>query len=140
MTATTTDRNSPALHIERPLTLVLKTSTPDIPAGVMVCIDATGTALNAADTAGLKIMGRSAHAASYAGGDRFIVVERGTFWFANDGTIALANVGGAATILDNQTLSLAATTANDIIAGYIEAVDANLGVAIAILGGLPAAA
>lgn len=139
MTATTVDRNSPALYIERQIKLPLKTSTADIPAGVMVCVDATGTALNAADTAGLKIMGRSAAPASYSGGDRFVVVERGVFYFANDGTIAQANVGGAATIADNQTLSLAATTTNDIIAGYVEAVDSN-GVAIAILGGLPAAA
>lgn len=140
MAATTLDRNSPALHIERQIKLQLKTATPDIPAGVMVCTDATGTALNGADTAGLKIQGRSEHPASYTNGDRFIVVTRGVFWFANDGTITIANVGQLATILDNQTVSLAATTANDIGAGYIEQVDASLGVAISILGGRPEAA
>ena len=51
----------------------------------------------------------------------------------NDGTITVANgVGRNATILDDQTVSLAATTTNDIVAGEIEAVDATLGVLVAI--------
>ena len=49
-------------------------------------------------------------------------------------TITVANgVGRNATILDDQTVSLAATTTNDIVAGVIEAVDATLGVLVTIL-------
>lgn len=141
MAATTVDRNSPALHIERPMKVPLKAGSV-IPAGVMVCVDATGLAVNASDTAGLSIVGRSAHAASYAAGDRFIVVERGVFYFGNDGTINVthANTGVLAMILDNQTLTLAATAVNDIGVGYIESVDAVFGVAVSILGGKPSAA
>lgn len=134
MAATTVDRNTPALHIERQIKLPLKAAT-DIPAGAIVSVDATGNAVNGADAAGQIAMGRAAHSASYAAGDRWIVVERGVFWYANDGTVLTASIGSPCTILDNQTVSLAATTVNDIVAGYVEAVDSVLGVAVAMLGG-----
>lgn len=135
MAATTTDRNTPALHIERQLKLPLKAAT-DIPAGAMVCTDATGAAVNAADTVGLIAMGRAAHAASYTAGDRFIVVERGTFRWANNGNVTQAapGIGQAVTIVDNQTVGLPADTVNDILAGYVELVDSD-GVHVAMLGG-----
>jgi hypothetical protein len=134
MTATTVDRQTPATHIERPMEFDLKAAT-DIPAGVIVCTDATGSAVNGADAAALVCQGRSAHSASYAGGDRKIVIERGTFWWGNDGTITAADIGGQATILDNQTVSKAATTTADIPAGKIQKVDATLGVLVDMLGG-----
>jgi hypothetical protein len=56
-------------------------------------------------------------------------------WLANDGTITAANIGQKATVLDNQTLSLAATTTNDVNAGKILAVDATLGVCVDQTGG-----
>lgn len=138
MAATTKDRATPKYWIERELTLTLKTGSV-IPAGVMVAVDATGLAVNAADTAALKVMGVSAHAADQTKGDTYVVVERGVFVLANDGTIAQADVGGLATVLDNQTVSKAATTTNDIPAGYIEEVRTD-GVAIAMLGGFIGAA
>lgn len=134
MAATIVDRNTPALHVERQIKLPLKAAT-DIPAGAIVSVDATGNAVNGADAVGQIVMGRAAHAASYAAGDRWIVVERGVFWYANDGTVLTASIGSPCTILDNQTVSLAATTVNDIVAGYVEAVDSVLGVAVAMLGG-----
>lgn len=138
MAATTKDRATQRQYLERLIRLTLKAASV-IPAGVIVCVDATGQAVNGADTAGLKVMGISAHAADQTKGDTDILVERGCFWMANDGTIALADLQVAATILDNQTVSKAATTANDITAGFIEDVDATKGVLISILGGLPAA-
>lgn len=140
MAATTLDRQTKKQFIQRQIRLTVKTSTADIPAGTMVCVDATGTALNAADTAALIMMGVSAGPASYTNGDRDVIVERGCFWMANDGTISIADVGKACTILDNQTVSKAATTTNDIIAGYIEDVNSVDGVLVAMLGGLVAAA
>lgn len=134
MAATTKDRATVRKFIQRQLRLTLKASAV-IPAGVIVCTDATGQAVNGADTAGLRCEGISAHAADQTKGDTDIVVERGAFWLANDGTIALADVGGVATILDNQTVSKAATTANDIGVGIIDDVDATKGVLIAMLGG-----
>ena len=139
MAATTKDRQTAVQYFQRNIRLTLKAGSV-IPAGVMVCVDATGTAVNASDTAALKIMGVSQHAADQTKGDVEILVARGCFWMANDGTIAIADLQVGATILDNQTVSKAATTAADIIAGYIEDVDATKGVLISILGGLPAAA
>lgn len=138
MAATTVDRQTFKYWIEREIRLTLKAGSV-IPAGVIVCTDATGLAVNGADTAGLKTQGISAHAADQTKGDTDIIVERGVFVLGNDGTIATAAIGQLATILDNQTLSLAATTANDIGAGWIEEVRSD-GVVIAMLGGRPEAA
>lgn len=120
MGATTVDRNTLVRGaVERQLVFDLA-SGQDIPAGAIVCTDAAGEAKNGADTAGLTTQGRAQHRATYASGDRRIVVGRGVFLYANDGTIAKADIGGYATILDNQTVSKAATTTNDIVAGLIE--------------------
>lgn len=138
MAATTTDRQTRARYIQRQIRLVLKAAT-DIPAGAMVAVDATGLAVNAADTAGLIMMGRAEAAASYAAGDREIVVSRGVFLYANNGNVVQASVGISVTVVDNQTVGLAADTANDIIAGWVEEVTAD-GVWVAMLGGKIAAA
>lgn len=139
MAATTTDRNSPALYIQRELSPVPIAAGQVIPAGVMVCLNASGEAVNASDTAGLVMWGRSAHRGDQPAGDTHIVCERGVFLFANNaGAIVQADVGKLALVVDNQTVTDAATT-NNIGAGYIEEVSAA-GVAIAMLGGKVAAA
>lgn len=135
MTATTSDRNTYKTYVQRQIPIPLTAAT-DIPLGAIVMVVAgTGTALNGADAASGVAMGLCAGAVSYAAGDRTCVVERGCFWLGNDGTISAADIGGACTILDNQTVSKAATTTNDIVAGYIEGVDAVLGVLVSMLGG-----
>lgn len=140
MAATTTDRNTLKYYIQREILLTLKTAT-SIPAGVMVAVDANGVAVNASDTAALVVMGVSAHAASNVAPatDTVITVERGIFILANDGTVPATQVGKLVTVLDNQTVSIAATTTNDIPAGYCEEVRSD-GVAVAMLGGLIGAA
>lgn len=131
MAATTVDRNTLATHLERQIRLALAATTT-VPAGAIVCSNAAGAGVNGADAAGLVCQGRAAHRASSntPDTDTEIIVDKGTFWFANDGTITAASIGLNATILDNQTVSLAATTTNDIVAGRIEAVDATLGVLV----------
>lgn len=136
MAASTIDRNTPARIIERQIRLVLKPGET-IPAGVMVATDATGQAVNASDAAGLIVQGRSEAAASYTNGDREIVVSRGVFLWANNGTIVLADVGKLAHVVDNQTVADSGTT-NSIGAGYIDEVTAE-GVFVAMLGGKVAA-
>lgn len=138
MAATTNDRNTLAKYIERQVRLPLAAAT-DIPAGVMVATNASGLAVNASDTAGLIVWGRAEHRAKTTDGDTEVIVSRGAFWYANDGTIVQADVGTLCTVLDNQTVSKAATTANDIGAGYIEEVDSALGVLVSMLGGKVAA-
>ncbi len=138
MAATTKDRATPKYYIEREITLDLETGSV-IPAGVIVCTNASGKAVNGADTAGQICQGISAHAADQTKGDTKIVVERGVFVLANDGNLAAADIGSLATIADNQTVSKASVTTNDIGAGYIEEIRSD-GVAVAMLGGKIAAA
>jgi hypothetical protein len=135
--ATSFDRNTLAKRIERQIVLPLK-EDETIPAGVGVCTDATGAAVNASDSVGLISQGRAEHRASYADGDRYVTVSRGVFEFANDGTIEQADIGSLATWLDNQTLSKAGTTTNDVGAGYIEELTPT-GIFISMLGGKVAA-
>lgn len=136
MTATTRDRNTKETYFETVLPPIPLTASTAIPKGVIVIVVAgTGTALNGADTASGICMGVSMQAVDTLLGHTKCPVKRGRFWFANDGTITAADIGGACTILDNQTVSKAATTTNDIVAGYIDAVDSVDGVLVAMLGG-----
>lgn len=136
MTATTADRNTVEVWNFGQLPPIPLTASTKIPGGVMVMvISGTGTALNAADTANGVVMGVSTQLVDTALGHTKCPVRRGRFWFANDGTITAANIGQIATVLDNQTVSLAATTTNDIPAGQIVGVDATLGVCIDMAGG-----
>jgi hypothetical protein len=138
MAATTTDRNTRARLIERQIRLVLK-EDETIPAGAMVATqDADGLAVNASDTAGLTVQGRAEAAASYAAGDREIVVSRGVFQWANNGNVVQASVGELLEVIDNQTVGLAADGANNIGAGYCEEVTSE-GVWVSMLGGKVAA-
>lgn len=134
MTASTVDRQTVWKHVERELTLDLK-SGETIPAGVMVCRDAAGDAVNASDTAGLIMQGISTFAVSYAAGDRKVVVRRGSFWMANDGNVVAAQDGGLCYVLDNQTVTNAATAVQDIKAGYIDELNTSRGVLVTMLGG-----
>lgn len=147
MAATTKDIQTPAMHIERMMpALKLETTATGaaaIFAGIGVCTNAAGNAVAAGDVAGLVTQGRAEHPADYAAGDREIETTRGVFGFIQDGNITQAMVGGPAYWLDNQTLTTAAVAANDIIAGYIEKVDApstaGTRVWISMLGGKVAA-
>lgn len=134
MAATTNDRATKWSYIERILPPIPLTASTKIPAGVIVMVAAAGTALNGADTAGGICVGVSIQTVDTTLGHTKCPVQRGAAWFANDGTITAAAIGSQAAILDNQTVSLAATTTNDVIAGSIEAVDATDGVLIAFLG------
>lgn len=135
MTAATTDRNTPENWNEGQLPPIPLTASTKIPAGVMVMVvSGTGTALNAADTANGVVMGVSMQLVDTTLGHTICPVKKGRFWFANDGTITAANIGQQATVLDNVTLSLAATTTNDVIAGLIIGVNTTDGVCIDMTG------
>ena len=128
MTATALDQNPGKRGPIRQIVLDLAstaTGAAAIPIGTIV---ATATpsagAVRASDTAGLVVQGIACQAANFANGDRRIVVERLIVRLPQDGTITAANVGQLATVLDNNTVSLAATTTADIGAGWIEEVDA----------------
>lgn len=110
----------------RPIPL---TAATKIVGGVMVMVvGGTGTALNGADTAGGICQGISTQFVDTALGHTHCPVRRGRFWFNNNGNITAANIGQQCTIVDNQTVGLAADTTNDVIAGEILAVDTINGV------------
>lgn len=127
MTATTKDRQTTALYIEREIALKPKANI-QVPAGVIVMVVvATGLAENATDTAGTKVAGRSAHAfdntAAQVPPDEFLIVETGVFAFTPSAEIiALGDAALLTTVyvLDNQTFTTAAVAANDIPLGRLE--------------------
>lgn len=120
MTATTTDRLTREAWSAGIVASIPLTASTKIPAGVIVMVvGGTGTALNGADTASGICMGISTQLVDTSLGHTKCPVKRGAFWFNNDGNITAAMVGQQCTILDNQTVSTAATTTNDVIAGEI---------------------
>lgn len=135
MTATTTDRNTKESWNAGLIMPIPLTASTKIPAGVIVMVVAgTGTALNGADTASGLCMGISTQLVDTVLGHTVCPVRRGAFWFANNGNITAANIGQQCTIVDNQTVGLAADTTNDVIAGEILAVDSVDGVLVDMSG------
>lgn len=128
MAALTEERNSPE-SVGAYVRLTVKDEEV-IYAGALVAIDANGEAVNAGDTASTKVIGRAEQTVDNSDDGETITARRGCFWFDNDGNITAANIGDNATVVDNQTVSLASETTNDIVAGKILAVDASLGVLI----------
>lgn len=126
MTATALDRNTQKqgpLRQRRPIPLA---TSAVIPIGVMVAVATPSAgAVNAADTATHIVMGCSCQRADQTLGDTEIIVEQGIFKYANNGNITAAHIGIRCTVVDNQTVGLAADTTNDVIAGIVEAVESD---------------
>jgi hypothetical protein len=100
-------------------------------AGAMVCHNNAGRIARAADTANFKIAGVVKKRLTTGASNALLVeFEYGhEEWFINDGTIVAASIGLDATILDDQTASIAGTTTNDIRAGKIMELETIKGVA-----------
>ncbi len=131
MSATTVDRNTPALYIARQTKIPL-TATTKIPAGALVAENAAGTALNAANTVGLRVVGRAEHLAdsNTTVGDTDVVVGRGVFGYA--ATSALIALGQAACgkrvyVADNQTVGIRneAACSAGVCAGVLDEIDGS---------------
>lgn len=132
MTATTVDRNTPCLFPERQ-TRVPLAATTKIPAGAIVARNASGLAVNAANTVGLITVGRAEHTADSNApiSDTDVVTGRGIYAFAP--TAALIALGQAACgkrvyIADNQTVGLRneALCSAGISAGWLEEISDGL--------------
>lgn len=135
MTATTTDRATKESFnngLIRPIPL---TASTKIPGGVIVMVvSGTGTALNGADTLNGLVMGISTQLVDTALGHTSCPVKRGRFWLGNNGNVLAANIGQQCTIVDNQTVGLAADTTNDVVAGLILDVNSIDGVLVDMTG------
>lgn len=133
MAATTKDRQTLALKIEREIACKPKDGVT-IPAGVIVAVaGATGLADNAADTAAMKVVGRSAHRCDTSSTadpkDEFCIVETGVFaYLPSANLLALGDAALFTTVyvVDNQTVGLAADLTNDIPAGRLEEIKDGL--------------
>ncbi|HTJ78533.1 MAG TPA: hypothetical protein VL357_06015 [Rariglobus sp.] len=95
-------------------------------AGALLALSATGFAVPAANTAGLKVIGRSEQTidnSAGADGDLDVVVKAGVFGYNNSATnpVGVADVGKTAYVEDDNTVATTAT--NKVKAGRIIALD-----------------
>lgn len=138
MAALTRDFDAPHKYKERKQVLKMKASTKIYAGSMVSVISGTGYAIPAADTASHVVQGRAEEQvdnSAGADGAKTIAVARGCFRYNNNGSITVANVGQNATVVDDNTVGLAAQTTNDIVAGRIEEVD-DVGVWVSIgIGG-----
>lgn len=125
MTAATKDRQSPALGQPGRLWKHPIANAVTVPAGVLVGLTA-GTATNAANTAGMRVTGRSVARFVQADGDTHVISQAGVYAFT--AAAALAAAGAAALwkdvyVVDNQTVGLATEaagiTSNRVVAGVL---------------------
>ncbi len=128
MSALTKDRNTIFKH-RGPVVPFKVNGGSKIYAGALVAVDAQGYLLPASDTAGLKVVGiadEQVDNTDGADGDvSCLVVTEAIAHFKNDGNVAQANVGGDCTVSDDQTVSVAATTVNDIVAGKVVSIESD---------------
>ena len=127
MSAATTDRQATQSGNTRLSLPVLADAV--IPAGVMVAITAAGYATNAADTAGLRVMGvstESVDATDESSGALTIDVSRDVYRMENSGDNALdlADVGQPCYVEDNQTVGTDPGS-HSVLAGVVMEVDAG---------------
>jgi len=97
-------------------------------AGSLVCVNSSGKAVPAADSAGFAVVGRAEETADNRGvlyvATKTIKVARGTFRWANGDVIAVADIGKIVYVTDDQTVNKTGGGQN-IIAGTVVDVDAG---------------
>lgn len=122
-----TDFDAP--HRDGELTPVPVAKGELIPAGTIVCINASGYAVGGQAATGLTYAGRAeARADNSAGANAAIVVpvrRKKAFRWLNDGTITQAMLGQHVYILDNRTLTGMDGSSPASEDGKTPAVDAN---------------
>lgn len=97
-------------------------------AGGIVCLNAARDAVPGSVSATLLAVGRAEEAVDNTGGaagDQSVNARPGVFRFENDGSIARADIGGNAYIVDDETVADNDGTGTRSQAGKIEDVDAD---------------
>lgn len=127
MAATTLDRNTLKRGPIRQRGKIPIATGQKIPLGVIVSVvtAASAGAINATDASVQTVMGISCQAVDQTLGDTDIIVEQGIFLLGNNGSITAANIGQQCTVVDNQTVGLAADTTSDNVGGIIEGVESG---------------
>lgn len=98
--------------------------------GAIVCIDADGYLVPAADTAGLVVVGIADESVTggSADGDEWCYVMNDRDFLLGGSGLGQTDVGGNVTVVDDATVGLAGATTNDIIVGkLVEFVSATQG-------------
>ena len=118
MSALTTYRNTPEYENNKFVTL---TAGGTIQQGGMVAVNASGAAVAAADTSGLKVVGRAENKA--ASGEK-VKIRMGVFGWDNDITNAVAatDFGKLCYVVDDHTVSIDDQT-NAVVAGVVKGID-----------------
>ncbi|MBN4063477.1 hypothetical protein JYT79_01715 [Cardiobacterium sp. AH-315-I02] len=96
-------------------------------AGSLVCLDAAGNAVPGSVSTTLTARGRADEMVDNTGVAGALTVNNrpGIFKFVNDGSIARADIGGSAYIVDDETVADNNGTSTRSIAGVIKDVDAD---------------
>lgn len=97
-------------------------------AGSLVAINASGYLVPGSVSTTLKVQGRAEEYvdnSAGANGDLTCKVRRGVFLYDNDGTVALADIGKTAYIVDDQTVADNDGSSARSAAGVIEDVDSD---------------
>ncbi|PVX80047.1 hypothetical protein [Paraburkholderia unamae] len=129
MTATTADRNTPLKDGE--IVAVPVAANAVIRAGVLVCADANGNAIEGKTAEGLTYLGRSEVSVDNTGGAAgaiSVYVRRGLlFQWANaaDDPVTQASFGKLCYVEDNQTVAATNGTNTRSAAGLVFGVDAG---------------
>ena len=127
MAALTQPRNTPTIGPKARKIVTQVAASAKLFAGGGVCLNATGFAVAAADTAGLTTWGRAEETVDNTGGaDAALSMEvsRGVFGYKHTALVQ-ADVGKTVYWSDDQTVTNAATATNDIPAGTLEQLDAD---------------
>ena len=128
MTALAADRVTRSKSVGRAFTGDVAATTI-IYKGALVARNAAGYIVPASDTAGLTVVGvamEKVDNSAGAAGAKTVNIQTGVFEFVNGaGAVVQANKHATCTVLDDQTCSIAATTANDIKAGTVDSFTAT---------------
>lgn len=125
MAALTKDRNTPNKELGRSISLRVAAAT-HIFGGSQVALDDAGFAIPATDVAtGSKVIGAADEEVDNTGaaGDKRVLVRKGVFGFVNDTNVVQADIGEDAMVVDDQTVTNAATASNDKVVGTIDDID-----------------
>jgi len=127
MAATTVERNTKTRHFAIREVVYKVAASTKILAGTLVS-SVAGYAAPAADTAATSFLGLAIETVDNtagAAGALSVRIHSGLAVKVEIGTLVQADVGFNAMAVDNQTVSNAATTTNDIVVGKIEEIDAD---------------
>ena len=126
MSAIARNRNTVVLAILASLPVVLTVKNDAvIYGGTILAIDATPEALEASDTAALKVVGVCPEYVDNADDGEVVNPEMGCFKFENDATNPVVAGDVIAYVKDNQTVCASAGSTNKVVAGLVIAVDTD---------------